>query len=239
MGAPGGFFPHTSWTVLKGCREGDEDRRNACLDRLIGLYWKPVYWTIRRSWTKTNEDAKDLTQEFFTKVVLESSFVDRASPNEGTFRSFLKGAVQRFLSQSARDGHALKRGGGTTVASLDRVGVDADLTWSGPEGSTPEEVFDRAWENVVLEHALQALEARLSSTGRGIWWKVFQAYDLSADKDVSYVSLGRMFGIPPATVKAYLAQTRKEMLSIARDILRDSVDSPADLDLELRTILEG
>lgn len=230
-GASGGGFPHTSWTVLQGCRQADEAMRNSSLDRLIGLYWKPVYWTIRRTWARTDEDAKDLTQEFFTAVVLESSFIDRASPILGSFRSFLKGAVRKFVLQAFRDDHALKRGGGATIASLDRAGVESE-----PTSATPDEVFDQAWENAVLERALQTLEERLSSTGRELHWKLFQTYDLIPDPEASYESLARAFGITAETVKESLKRTRKELLSIAREILRDGVDSPEDLDRDLRTL---
>jgi RNA polymerase sigma factor (sigma-70 family) len=225
-------FPLTSWTVLKGCREEDAARRKSSLDRLIGLYWKPVYWTLRRTWAGSDEDAKDLTQDFFTEVVLKSSFLDRASPHLGSFRSFVKGAVRKFAQHAVRDGLALKRGGGAVISSLDQAGLEFEPAGNG----TPEETFDQAWESVVLERALQILEQNLSSRGRGLSWKVFEAYDLTSDPEVSYESLGRTFGIPPETVKESLKRTRKELLSIAREILKDGVDSPEALDLELRTL---
>lgn len=231
IGASEGGFPHTSWTVLQGCRQADEGMRNSALERLIGLYWKPVYWTIRRTWTRSNEDAKDLTQEFFTTVVLESSFIDRASPVLGSFRSFLKGAVRKFVLHTARDGRALKRGGGAIISSLESAPA-----WSLPASATPDEIFDQAWEHAILEHALQILQERLTSSGRRLSWQVFQAYDLTPDPDASYESLACTFGLPPGNVKELLKQTRKELLSIARDILKESVDSPEDLDRELRTL---
>ena len=42
---------------------------NDALERVIELYWKPVYRFIRLKFRKNNEDAKDLTQSFFTSAL--------------------------------------------------------------------------------------------------------------------------------------------------------------------------
>src|SRR5205814_5812141 len=62
IGGNGRQLPVTSHTALASIRSGDPLRRDAELERLVQLYWKPVYSLIRRAWAATNEDAKDLTQ---------------------------------------------------------------------------------------------------------------------------------------------------------------------------------
>src|SRR5438874_567930 len=67
------------------------------LHRMVEQYWKPVYCVIRYSWRKDREDACDLTQEFFASVVINGSLVASFSPDAGSFRGYLKGAVTNFM----------------------------------------------------------------------------------------------------------------------------------------------
>ena len=68
LGGPGAF-PPTRWSVVREAAEGKKPSRDA-LESVIALYWKPVYKYIRIHWRRSNDDAKDLVQGFFT-VLLE------------------------------------------------------------------------------------------------------------------------------------------------------------------------
>lgn len=57
------------------------------------------------------EDAQDLTQEFFARV-LERNWLARADQGKGRFRTFLLTAMERFLANEWDKVRALKRGGG-------------------------------------------------------------------------------------------------------------------------------
>ena len=103
IGGNGRQLPVTSHTALASIRSGDPQRRDAELERLVQTYWKPVYSLIRRAWAATNEDAKDLTQDFFATVVLQDNFAERYAPSRGSFRGYLKGALRNFLSKRSRD----------------------------------------------------------------------------------------------------------------------------------------
>ena len=118
IGGNGRQLPVTSHTALASIRSGDPARRDAELEKLVQLYWKPVYSLIRRAWAATNEDAKDLTQDFFATVVLQDNFAERYTPARGSFRGYLKGALRNFLSKRSRDDSREKRGGGVRVTSL-------------------------------------------------------------------------------------------------------------------------
>jgi DNA-directed RNA polymerase specialized sigma24 family protein len=52
----------------------DLKERQRAYESLILAYWKPVYKTVRLKWNKSNEDAKDLTQAFFTRA-MEKGFL--------------------------------------------------------------------------------------------------------------------------------------------------------------------
>src|SRR5262245_25366637 len=66
MSAPepvAGFRP-TLWTVILRAKDPAAPDRREALERLIGTYWKPVYFLIRR--THDAEAAQDIAQGFFT-----------------------------------------------------------------------------------------------------------------------------------------------------------------------------
>lgn len=226
-------LPTTSHTALSSIRGADPVRRNAELERLAQLYWKPVYALIRRAWASTNEDAKDLTQDFFAEVVLRDGFAERYSPERGSFRAYLKGALRNFLSKQSRDASREKRGGGVQPVSLQIR--EADLQEVVPDDQTlrPEEAFDRTWRTVVLGRATQLLEARLAAQGKGAYFQVFRRYDLEpAEGEVSYEALARELRLSVDDVKNYLTRSREEFRRAVRTVLCESVASPEDLAAE-------
>ena len=83
---------------------------------LCERYWYPLYAYVRRSGYPADQ-AQDLTQEFFTRV-LEGRYLDRANPEKGRFRSFLLTSLKFFVSDAEDRQRARTRGGGQ-LASLE------------------------------------------------------------------------------------------------------------------------
>ena len=69
-----GTFPATRWSLIVAARSAEPEERQRALEILIAAYWKPVYKYIRLRWDKDNEQAKDLTQDFFLRL-LEKDFL--------------------------------------------------------------------------------------------------------------------------------------------------------------------
>src|SRR5689334_5862694 len=90
----GGAFPSTIWTVILASR-GDDQSRGRALESLCQRYWRPVYAWVRRS-GRGREDAEDLTQAFFVKVLAQQA-IERADRERGRFRSYLLTMLRRFL----------------------------------------------------------------------------------------------------------------------------------------------
>ena len=94
MGGSRACFPDTAWSVIAGTEDVGE--RRARLDRLCACYWRPVYRFVRASWSHSVEDAKDLTQAFFCRI-LSSDVLARFEPGQSRFRHYLKGVLRKFL----------------------------------------------------------------------------------------------------------------------------------------------
>jgi RNA polymerase sigma factor (sigma-70 family) len=227
IGGAAGEFPTTRQSAIVPSSGGSDPG----LGRLIALYWKPVYCLIRRAGPRANEEAKDLTQEFFTRIVLEGSLTDRYTPDKGSFRAYLKTAIRNFLRNEHRDGTRLKRGG--TSAPIPLEAGDTDLTRLVPDldALPPEELFDRAWRDVVLARAVQIVQQALKPQV----FDVFRRYDLEGG-DVSYETLARELGLTADTVKNHLTRAREEFRQAVRSVVCATVADPRDLSGELREL---
>lgn len=87
------------------------------MERLCRAYWYPLYAYVRR-WGHSPEEAQDLTQEFFARM-LAKDYLARADPQKGKFRSFLLAGLKNLLCDELDKAGRVKRGGGQTVISFD------------------------------------------------------------------------------------------------------------------------
>jgi RNA polymerase sigma factor (sigma-70 family) len=237
IGGPGGSFPTTRQSVLASLGDLTPAGRDRDLERLISLYWKPVYCLIRRSSARSNEDAKDLTQDFFVRVVLEGSLAERYTPDKGSFRAYLKTAVRNFLRNDHRDGSRLKRGGEAATFALEIRDVDLSEVLPDAHARPPEELFDAAWRGVVLGKAVQLLQERFAAEGKPALFDVFRRYDLEEDgASASYESVGKDLRLSPDTVKNYLTRAREEFRTAVRSVVCATVVDPKNLSAELREL---
>ena len=229
IGGPAGEFPTTRPSVLAPSAGG----RDPDLERLVGLYWKPVYGFIRRTGARSNEDAKDLTQEFFARVVLEGALAERYTPDKGTFRAYLKTSVRNFLRNEHRDATRLKRGGDRPPAAFEVGDVRLLDLLPDAQALPPDQLFDAEWRSAVLAKAVELLRERLPATV----FDVFRRYDLEGDgAEASYESIGRELRISADTVKNHLTRAREEFRDAVRAVVCATVADPKDLTAELRDL---
>src|ERR1017187_4720051 len=85
-------FPSTQVSLIAAA--GGEP---LAMERVVAVYWKPVYKFIRVKFRKDNEAAKDLTQGFFASA-LEREFFQRFDQSKAGFTTYLRLAVERFAA---------------------------------------------------------------------------------------------------------------------------------------------
>src|SRR5438552_5137274 len=109
-------FVTTHWSVVVSAGHSDTPRAHEALGRLCQTYWYPVYAYVRRR-GYSPEDAEDLTQAFFARL-LASDFFAQADRGRGRFRSFLLTALNHFLADEWDRVRAQKRGAGLRLIPL-------------------------------------------------------------------------------------------------------------------------
>src|SRR5437899_2825288 len=81
------WFNTTHWSVVLAAGDAASPHAGAALEKLCGTYWYPLYAFVRREGYSA-EDAQDLTQGFFARV-LEKNYLAQVERQKGRFRSFL------------------------------------------------------------------------------------------------------------------------------------------------------
>src|SRR5262245_12942315 len=136
LGGRGRDFPSTCWSrFLVGAARKDAGATRPAAETLARDYWKPIYAYVRAKAARSNEDAKDLTQDFFVWM-METDFLSRADPARGRFRAFVQVALKHYLANRERDARREKRGGDQKLLTLGEI---VDWGVPDPAGRPPEE----------------------------------------------------------------------------------------------------
>jgi len=169
MGGSREAFLTTQWSLIENIKT-NQDRDGALVNSLLQQYWKPVYCYLRRK-GHDNEQAKDLTQDFFHEVVLNRDMVGRADQAKGRFRSFLLFALNEFLTKQRLKETARKRIPKGKLISLDIN--DAPTLPQSVEIASPEESFHYAWLSTLLERVLAEVRSDCEREGLETHWRLF------------------------------------------------------------------
>jgi len=238
-----GGFPQTRWSAILAARSADAEERTRALDVLLAAYWKPIYKYVRLRWSKSPEDAQDLTQDFFSRL-LEKDLLRDFDPARARLRTFLRACVDHLVANQDRAGSRRKRGGGILHLSLDFAAADGEFQHFDPAvPAEMEDFFEREWARSVFTVALERLRAELAARGKSLYFRVFERYDLldalpeGPGRRPSYQELAREFDVSPADVTNYLAFARREFRRIVLDFLREMTASEEEFRREARSLL--
>jgi RNA polymerase sigma factor (sigma-70 family) len=225
-----GRFATTRWSLVLSAGRADERGSSEALAVLCETYWPPVYAYIRRSGYNSDE-AQDLTQEFFTRVIEKHYFAD-ADPVRGRFRSFLLASVRHFLSNERDARQALKRGGALTFVQLEVEGVDTWLAIEGHDDVTPEKLFDRRWALTLLDRAVVRLAGECKANGKG---RLFDRLkdSLSGERLDTYSAVAAELRMTEQAVKVTIYRLRRRLRDILNEEILDTVFDPRDVAAEL------
>lgn len=232
-------FPATRWSAIAATQSEDQHERNRAFDALLRAYWKPVYKTIRIKWNKSNEDAKDLTQGFFAKVI-EKDFLKTFDPAKARFRTFLRTCLEAFLANEDKAARRIKRGGNRQQVSLDFALAERELRNTSGQKTTAEEYFDREWVRSLFALTVNELNEQCTRNNKTVHFKLFERYDLDDDSvtdKLTYEELAQQFNLPATTITNYLAYARREFRRILLEKLREITLTEEEFRTEAQSLL--
>jgi RNA polymerase sigma factor (sigma-70 family) len=223
-------FPTTRWTLVVAA--GDPHRKDAqsALASLCENYWYPLYAYLRRRGYSA-EEAQDLTQEFFMRV-LEGRYLDRADPEKGRFRSFILTSLKFFVADEEDRDRAQKRGGGLLVP-LEFPSGEERYQREPAHDETPERIFERRWALSVLDRVAERLRKEFVEHGRPEHFERLKVF-LLGKSETPFTALAREMNTSEGALKVAIHRLRKRYREIVRQEIADTVADPAEVDSELR-----
>jgi RNA polymerase sigma factor (sigma-70 family) len=247
IGGPAADFPRTSWSAVLAARSEHHTDRERGFQTIISLYWKPVYKYIRLRWGKSNEEAKDLTQEFFTRVI-EKGFLDSYDPSKARLRTFFRLCIDRFLANEAKAASRLKRGGPSGV-QLDFESAERELelgpsaaSGSFTDPASIDEFFEKEWLRSLFSSVLEQFRSECENAGKDVHFRIFASYDLMQDDvggaaRVSYRQLAEKYGVAVSDITNHLAWARREFRRITLLRIREMTTGEEEFRREARALL--
>lgn len=215
--------------LAAGQDAGPEARK--ALAELCELYWYPLYAFVRHKGLPA-EEAKDLTQGFFTRL-LEKNDLEDAKPSKGRFRSWLLGSVKHYLANEWDRERAKKRGG-----NLVRVeNAEAVFSQEPASGLTPERTYERRWAEKLVQHVLAALGEESKQAGdKASRFEKLKRTLLPDDGD-SYASIAAELGMTVGAVRTEACRLRKRFKKLLVQEIAHTVEKPEDIADEIRFLL--
>jgi RNA polymerase sigma-70 factor (ECF subfamily) len=225
-------FPETAWSMVVSAGRQTSEQSVQALEKLCSIYWYPVYAYLRRKGHDADA-ARDLTQEFFTRLV-EKNYVAAAHHDQGRFRAFLLMAVQRFLLNEADRNLAAKRGGGAPIDSLDSNTAEVRYRREPSTDTTPETLYERRWALVVLERARNRLISRYPEDRL----KVMMPFLVGEAPRGAYELAAADLGMSEGSLKVAVHRLRLQYQSSLWAEIADTVTSESEVMSEIQYLLE-
>jgi RNA polymerase sigma-70 factor (ECF subfamily) len=228
-------FKTTRWSMVIAAAGDPSPESEDALARLCQSYWLPVYAFIRRRGSSP-DDAADLTQEFFARILEKRDLAD-AQRDRGRFRTFLLAAVTHFLANQSDRRLAVKRGGRVRTLPLEIESGEERLSFEPRHDATPEHLFERQWALALLATALARVHDEYEAGGRARLFERLQSYLSDERPRVPYAEAARELGVTEGTVKVSVHRLRRRFGAVLRDEVAHTLSSPSDIDGELRYLL--
>jgi len=227
-------FATTHWSIVLAAGDQTSPQAQEALSALCGTYWYPLYAYVRRQGDPP-EQAEDLTQEFFTRL-LEKGFLRGVDPEKGKFRAYLMACFRHFLANERDRPLAQKRGGGQRHLSLDFADAEARYRLESAHELTPEKLYERQWALTLLDQVLNRLRDESIRDGHGRLFDTLKVFLSGESPSLSYEQVGRGLGLSVGAVKVAVHRLRRRYRELLREEIGRIVGDPSEIDAEIQAL---
>lgn len=230
----GDVFVTTRWTVVLSAGRKSSPHSDRALGELCQTYWYPLYAYARRQ-GHTKEDAEDLVQAFFARF-LEKNYLAGVNAERGKFRAFLLASLKHFLANEWDKSQRQKRGGGALHLSLDWQSADERFHLDPPDPSSPDKTFDREWALALLERVIVRLRDECVAEGKSSLFEQAKGYLMVGENTIPYAEAAGVLKMDEGAVRVAVHRLRKRYRALLRDEIAQTLDDPAQVQEELRSL---
>ncbi len=230
-------FATTHWSLVGAAFTDEASQTSArkALEELCRIYWFPLYAFVRsRGYSAV--DAQDLTQAFFARILETGGFAS-ADREQGRFRSYLLGAMKHFLANEWHRTQTKKRGGQVQFIEWDAQNLEARYIGASKPSDNPEHLFDREWALETIAGALRALRDEMKKAGKNELFKALKG-SLTLEGETPREEIAARLDMSEGAVKVAIHRLRQRYRRLLRAAIAETVSSEADLDDEMRYLIE-
>jgi RNA polymerase sigma factor (sigma-70 family) len=229
--ASGRVLPLTSWTLISAARSGSPGA-SAALNEFSKRYYRPIHAYLLAIASR-NEDVADITQGFFTDVIVTGGLLkwaDRARP----FRPYLKQSLRNYVISMRRKRAAAKR---IPEQIVDRPDAEESAGWDHidlRQQADGEAAFHDAWVRELLKTALDRFEKACRDRNQQQHFELFTRHYLRQGDGESWKDLGDEFGIDQKIARSRAQTAARRFGSALRDLLVEQLGSEQDARQEVQ-----
>ena len=235
--ATGDVFATTRWTVVLAAGRTGAPQADVALEELCRTYWYPIYAYVRRH-GHSREDAEDLTQAFFARL-LEKNYLEGISSDKGKFRAFLLVAVKRFLANEWDRARSQKRGGGVRPLSLDWQDADTRYQIHPADNLSPDKLYDRAWAVTMLERVITRLRDESGAEGKAGLYEQLKTFLMAGKSDIPCAQAAAALGLSEGAVRVAIHRLRRRYRELLREEVAQTLSDPAQADEEMQALFSA
>jgi RNA polymerase sigma factor (sigma-70 family) len=229
-------FPATRWTLIRRVQKGDERDARKAMEEICRQYWYPLYAFARHRGFSA-EDAEDLTQELFRRVITGET-IQAARQEHGLMRSFLLSLLKKVISNHLRDATAQKRGGSETATiSFNDLEAEGRYAHEPADISDAETLFDRAWAQGVLDAAEKKLRESFAEGNNLDGYDQLREFLPLGDNVTPYEDVARKLNISESALRQQISRVRKRYARLIEHEIAQTVSSPAEVKAELEHLM--
>lgn len=184
------------------------------------------------------EAARDLTQEFFARV-LAGSGLGGADPARGKFRSYLLGAVKHFLAAESARARTRKRGADVPHVPLEPPSDETSHgpQFADPDALPPDELFDRAWAENMVSRALARLAEQMSREGKDTLFQALRPFLQGHEEPPPQAALAARLGLQGSALKVAIHRLRKRFREEVRREIAETLEDATMVDQEMKHLV--
>lgn len=229
---PKPLFATTHWSVVVQAGESHSTQSASALEKLCRTYWFPLYAFIRCR-GRSEADAKDLTQQFFARLLERNDF-HAVDARKGKFRTFLLTSLTHFLSNQRDYTQAAKRGGGKAIIALDAITEEQWQRLEPATDLTPDKLFDQRWAMTLLEQAVSQLWEEMAAVSKVEQFEQLKTFLTNEPQEGEYAVVAERLGSTSQSVAVAVHRMRQRYRELVRAEVAHTVSSPLEIEEEMR-----
>ena len=228
-------FQTTRWSLVLQASDARSPVHHEALAKLLQDNWFPLYAFVRKS-GKTSEEAEDLIQGFFGKLLEKNMLAGIEPHQQGRFRNFLLVCLKNFINDQWKKSSAVKRGGGSQPVSIDSRDAELRIATEPFHQLTPEKVFNRVWALEVVQRSLERVQNAWDEAGKSDAFELLKPYLLPEDQTPAYQETAAKLEINLSALKVRIHRLRAELRRSLCDEVAETLGTHEVLEDEINQL---